>query len=132
VPRVCWPLINNRPAVQVVLTLALGGQPYTRNLLADTGAGSRWSGPDLLLDEQDCLLCGGFAHQPIVLGGAYIGSFPTYVVRVEIPALGFNSRVRAVAVSRFPAGFDGMACFRFLNQFIYGNFSDPNQFGLEK
>jgi hypothetical protein len=131
VSRVCWPLINNRPAVQVVLTLALGGQPYTRNLLADTGAGSRRSGADLLLDEQDCLLCGGVAHLPIVLGGAYVGPFPTYVVRVQLPALGFDSRLRAVAVSRLPAGFDGVACFRFLNRFSYGNFSDPNQFGFE-
>jgi hypothetical protein len=27
--------------------------------------------------------------------------------------------------------FDGIACFRFLNRFTYGNFGDPGQFGLE-
>jgi hypothetical protein len=30
-----------------------------------------------------------------------------------------------------PRPFDGIACFRFLNRFTYGNFGDPNQFGLE-
>ncbi|HUY31727.1 MAG TPA: hypothetical protein VMV69_03030 [Pirellulales bacterium] len=30
-----------------------------------------------------------------------------------------------------PAGFDGVACFGFLNRFTYGNFGDPHQFGLE-
>jgi len=31
----------------------------------------------------------------------------------------------------FPPGFDGTACFGFLNRFTYGNFGDPGQFGLE-
>jgi hypothetical protein len=130
-PQVRWPLLRGRPAVQVVLTLAPSGQPLARNFLADTGAGSRRAGIDLLLDEQDCLRCRGSAHQSITLGGAYLGSFPTYVVRVQLPALGFDSRLRVVAVPRLPAGFDGVACFRFLNRFTYGNFGDPDQFGLE-
>jgi hypothetical protein len=29
------------------------------------------------------------------------------------------------------ADFDGLACFRFLNRFGYGNFRDPGVFGLE-
>jgi hypothetical protein len=126
-----WPLIGSRPAVQVVLTLAQGGQPLSRNLLADTGAGSRRTAIDLLLDEDDCLLCGGNPDQPITLGGAYSGSFPTYVVRVQLPALGFDQDLRVVAVPRLPAGFEGVACFRFLSRFTYGNFGDPSQIGLE-
>jgi hypothetical protein len=50
-PRARWPLIQHRPAVEVVLILALSGQPLPRNLLADTGAGSRRARVDLLLDE---------------------------------------------------------------------------------
>jgi hypothetical protein len=34
-------------------------------------------------------------------------------------------------VPAYPVGFGGIACFRFLNRFTYGNFGDPNQFGLE-
>jgi hypothetical protein len=130
-PQVRWPLINARPAVQVVLTLAQGGQALVRDLLADSGAGSLRSVVDLLLDEQDCLLCGGSAHQPITLGGAYIGSFPTYIVRVQLPALNFDRRVRVVTVPSLPVGFEGVACFRFLNRFTYGNFGDRDYFGLE-
>ena len=37
--RVQWPLIGNRPAVQVVLTFAQSRRPLYRDLLADTGAG---------------------------------------------------------------------------------------------
>ena len=58
-PRVLWPLRNGRPCVQVILTLAIGGQPLPRNLVADTGAGSRNSTFQLILEETDCLLCGG-------------------------------------------------------------------------
>jgi hypothetical protein len=75
--QVRWPLLGDRPAVQGVLTLAQGGQPPVRNLLADTGAGSRRAAVELLLEEQDCLRCGGSAHRSITLGGAYVGSFPT-------------------------------------------------------
>jgi hypothetical protein len=53
------------------------------------------------------------------------------VIRAEIPALGFRKALWAVAVSSPPSGFDGTACFRFLNQFTYGNFGDAKQFGLE-
>ena len=66
-----------------------------------------------------------------MLGGSYTGSFPTYGLPVSIPALGFQDDLHAVGVSSVPAGFDGIACFRFLNRFTYGNFGDPGQFGLE-
>jgi len=130
-PSVVWPLRQGRPCVQVVLTLTAGGQPLPRNLVADTGAGSRNSTFQLILEENDCLLCGGNPYITTTLGGAYVGSFPLYVIAVRIPALSFDQNLRAVGVPSVPAGFDGIACFGFLNRFTYGNFADPNQFGLE-
>lgn len=130
-PRVQWPLHRGRPCVQVVLNFALGGQALSRNLLADTGAGSSPGRFQLILEEDDCLLCGGLAYPSVALGGAYIGSFPLYDLPVRIPALGFHSTVRAVGVPSVPSGFHGIACFGFLNRFTYGNFADPGQFGLE-
>jgi len=84
-PHIDWPLRNGRPCVQVILTLAQGGQPMVRHLLADTGAGSLLSGFEFILDEDDCLLSGGNPLQPITLGGAYTGSFPVYLVPVQVP-----------------------------------------------
>jgi len=129
-PRVLWTLQHGRPCVQVVLTLIAGGQPLVRTVLADTGAGSVRAGVDLILDEDDCLLCGNplkLTH----LGGAYVGSYPIYGLPVRLPALGFDQPLSAVGVPSVPAGFDGIACFSFLNRFTYGNFGDPSQFGLE-
>lgn len=128
---VTWPLLHQQPRVQVVLTLAGGGQQVTRDLLADTGAGTATAGFELLLDESDCLLCGGIPTRQIILGGAYKGSYPVYLVRVQVPGLAFDHRLRVVGISTPPAGLDGIACFRFLNRFTYGNFGDPGQFGLE-
>ena len=87
-PHVAWKLHHGRPCVQVILTLTQGGQPLPRILLADTGAGSQLSGFDLILEEDDCLLCGGLPLVSITLGGAYTGSFPIYDLRVRLPALG--------------------------------------------
>src|SRR6266542_2996429 len=122
-PRAQWPLLHDRPIIQVILVLVQGGQPLVRNLLADTGAGTAQSGFELLLDEQDCLLCGGIPLQGVVLGGAYVGSYPVYLVQVRIPMLGFDQAVPTVGIPAAPAGFDGIACFQFLNRFTYGNFA---------
>jgi len=130
-PRATWLLRQGRPGIEVVLTLAVGGTPLLRKLLADTGAGAVQSPFHLVLDEDDCLLCGGNPLQPVALRGAYAGSFPSYVLPVAIPALGFQRDLRAVAVTAVPAGFDGIACFSFLNQFTFGNFGDSTLFGLE-
>jgi hypothetical protein len=130
-PRVLWPLRHGRPCVQVVLALAPGGQPHPRTLLADTGAGARAAPFELILDEDDCLLCGGVPLLTVTLGGAYVGSFPIYDLPVRVPALGFDLRLHAVGVPSVPVGFDGIACFGFLNRFTYRNFGDPSQFGLE-
>ena len=130
-PRVEWPLRRGRPCVEIVLTRVAGAQPFPRMLLADTGAGSKTSGIDLILEEDDCLLCGAFTLPPIVLGGSFVGSFPAYDLAVQLPALGFAQDLRVVGVPSVPAGFDGIACFGFINRFTYGNFADPGQFGLE-
>lgn len=130
-PRMKWPLRSGRPCVQIVLTLAADGQIFPRTVLADTGAGSLTAGIELILEEDDCLLCGGNPEQLATLGGAYVGSFPIYILPVQLPALGFAQNVRVVGVPSVPAGFDGIACFSFLNRFHYGNFGDPGVFGLE-
>src|SRR4051812_41454702 len=130
-PRVQWPLRNGRPCVEVILTVASNGQPLVRTLLADTGAGARGVRFELLLRESDCLRCGGNPARPVVLGGAYRGSFPAYDIDVQIPALGFAQNLRAVALPAVTTGFDGIACFGFLNRFTYGNFGNPAEFGLE-
>ncbi len=125
-----WPLRNGRPVVQVVLTLT-DGQSLVRDLVADTGAGTRDSVFDLILDEDDCLHCGGVPADTVRLGGAYVGSFPVYFVDVRIPELGFDQSIAAVAVSQVPLGFGGIACFKFLRRFNYGDMNDPDRFCLE-
>jgi hypothetical protein len=130
-PRVQWRLRQGRPCIEVLLTQAAGGQQAPRVLLADTGAGARHATFELVLDEADCLVCGGNPLAPVTLSGAYVGSFPTYAVPVQLPGLGFVQNLRAVGVPSTPKGFDGIACFQFLNRFTYGNFGDTGQFGLE-
>jgi len=130
-PRQEWPLRHGRPCVQVVLNPALGGQPLQRTLLADTGAGSQISPFELILAERDCMLCSGVPLQPVTLGGAYIGSFPTYGVTVQIPMLGFTRNLPVVGVPSISGPFDGLVCFSFLNRFHYGNFGNSGVFGLE-
>ncbi len=130
-PRTEWPHRNGRPCIQIVLTLAADGQTFPRTVLADTGAGALKAGIEFILEEDDCLLCGGNPDQFVTLGGAYVGSFPIYVLPVQLPALGFAQNMRVVGVPSIPAGFDGIACFSFLNRFHYGNFGDPDVFGLE-
>jgi hypothetical protein len=130
-PRVVWQLHRGRPRVEVVLIQVQDGQSYPLTLLADTGAGAQKVPFHLILDEHDCIQCGGNPGTSMVLGGAYSGSYPVYDLPIQIPALGFVQNVRAVGVPWVPSGFDGIACFGFLNRFTYGNFGDPAQFGLE-
>ena len=129
-PRALWPHVNGRPVVSINLILS-SGQGISRVLLADTGAGRSHVGFDLLLQENDCLACGGIPAQSVVLSGAYAGTFRVFVIRVTIPTLSYDHFLRAVAVHHVPPGMDGIAGFRFLNRFTYGNFGDLRQFGLE-
>jgi hypothetical protein len=117
--------------VEIELTLAADGRTLSRVLLADTGAGSERARFQLILLEDDCLFCGGYPLQSVRLPGAYSGSFPTYGLAVRLPALGFDRHLRAVGVPTAPSGFDGIACFGFLNEFSYGNFGDRGRFGVE-
>jgi hypothetical protein len=63
--------------------------------------------------------------------GAYAGSFPLYQLRIQVPELGFDVPLLVVGVPAAPHGFEGVAGFRFLNRFTYGNFGNPAEFGLE-
>jgi hypothetical protein len=130
-PRILWPLRRDRPSVQISLYIAATGKEIIRHLLADTGAGTAYAGFELMLQESDCHQSGGIPAQPVTLGGAYVGSYPVYAVRVQIQALGFDQHLRVVGVPTVPPGLDGLAGFRFLNRFSYGNFGDPSKFGLE-
>ena len=130
-PRITWPLLNDRPSVRLVLAPD-EGHPTTFDLLADTGAGSNASVYDLILLESDCRRFGSAVGWDVMLSGAYVGRCPVYGVHVQIPALAFDDGLIAVAVPAVPEGFSGTACFRFLNRFDYGNFGNPAQFGLER
>jgi hypothetical protein len=130
-PRAVWTHLNNRPRFQIAFTLVANNQQVLRNLIADTGAGNLRSTVELILEEHDCILFGGISSMSVVLGGAFKGTFPSYNIRAQIPQLGFDRMVRVVGIPSAPFGFDGVASFRFLNRFTYGNFGDPNQFGLE-
>jgi hypothetical protein len=129
-PAVQWPLQNDRPVIEIVMS-ASGGQDLVRRLIADTGAGTRQSVFQLLLEEIDCLQSGAILIDHVQLGGAYSGVFPVYLVDVRIPQLSFDDPVPVVGVSQVPPGFDGIAGFKFLNRFHYGNLGEPDSFGLD-
>lgn len=124
------PLHNDRPAVAVKLRSA-DGQDVPWRLVADTGAGTRRDTFELILDEDDCLQCSGVYVHTVRLRGAYNGSFPVYVLDVAVPSLNFDEPINVIGVPSVPAGFDGIACFRFLRRFNYGNFGNPDAFGLD-
>jgi hypothetical protein len=128
--RAHWLIVNGRPVIEIEL-VGISGPPEPRWLLADTGAGSTDSDFELLLKETDCRRVAGRPFQSIRLGGAYRGWFPVYLVGIRIPTLSFQSYARAVAAPSVPNGLDGIAGFRLLNRFSYGNFGDPQHFGLE-
>ncbi len=129
--RVTRPLQAGRPIVKLRLITA-AGDAQERRLLADTGAGTNESPFELILSESDCRSCGGNPGQPVVLRGAYTGTYSVYVVRVRLEDLDFERYARAVAVPSLPPGLAGFACYRFLNRFTYGNFGDASVFGLER
>ena len=130
-PRATWPLRRGGPSVEISLTFAIGGQTTSRHLLADTGAGSATGAFELILEENDCLLCGGNPTLMVQLGGAHSGSFPVYGIRVRVPQIGFDDELQVVGVPSLPSGIDGIAGFRFLRRFTFGNFGNPDQFGLD-
>jgi hypothetical protein len=74
--RVVWPLLHDRPIIEIVLSPISGGQPLVRQLVADTGAGTTRAPFELLLRENECLLCGGVLSHTAILYGAVSGSVP--------------------------------------------------------
>lgn len=130
-PRATWPLQRGRPRIEIFLTQSLDRQQTGRILLADTGAGSERAPFELIVDETDCLTCGGKPTGTVTLRGVFSGAFPVYDLRVGIPQIGFDHFVRVVGVPNPLAGFDGIAGYRFLDRFGYGNFGRPREFGLE-
>jgi hypothetical protein len=130
-PRIGWPLRQGRPPIEVVLRQVSAAKDITRTLLADTGGGSNQSAFELILNESDCLSCGGVKFGIVQLRGAFTGLLPVYTLRVQIPLLRFNKNTDVVGVPCVSTGLDGIAAFRFLNRFTYGNFGNSNQFALE-
>ena len=128
-PLAQWPLHNDRPSIEIVLSRPGGN--VVRRLIADTGAGTARSSFQFILTELDCRHSNGILMGQVQLGGAYAGRFPVYAVDVQIPALSFADTVSVVGVTRVPQGFDGIAGFRFLDRFHYGNSGNPGTFGLQ-
>src|SRR5262245_40375792 len=116
-PATLWPLHNDRPCIEVLLPRAKGNG--LRLLVADTGAGNRQSSFQLFLTESDYWKSGGRLIGQAQLGGAYSGLFNVYSLVVEIPSRNFVHSVPTVGVSKVPDGFDGIACFKFLNRFHF-------------
>jgi hypothetical protein len=129
-PAAQWLLQNERPVIEIVLSPG-GGQKLVHCLLADTDAGSRQSVFELVIDENDCLQCGAILIDRVRLSGAYSGVFPVCLLDIRIPQLGFDEPIPVVGVSQVPRGYRGIAGFKFLNRFHYGNFGDPDSFGLD-
>lgn len=130
-PSAFWPLCNDRPTIELLASQSRDNQEFVCRLIADTGAASRQSVFELVLDDRRCVGCGGIQMGHVQLGGAYAGSFPVYLVQVRLPALNFDELVPAVGVPQAPQDFDGIAGFKFLTRFHFGNFGNADQFGLD-
>ncbi len=132
-PRATWLLYNDLPVVEIQLQDNFGFM-HKRILLADTGAGPRHAPFQLVLSEADCKLQNSLRVDQVAIGGAIIGSFAVYRLEIGIPNLNLTCRVSVAAVpaGALPEGLQGIAAFRFLNSFTYGNFGNENEFGLER
>ena len=128
-PHVQGALRKRRPHIEIILHSSKSKRK--RRLVADTGGGSDEAPFELVLTERDCLQSDGLLDGEVSLRGAFDGWFNVYAVKVRIPRLGFSNTVKIVGVPIVPKNFDGIASFRFLNRFHYGNFGDRDSFGLE-
>jgi hypothetical protein len=95
-PPAHWPLHLHRPSIEVVLPRFRSNR--VRRLVADSGAGHARSAFQLVLRNADCLSSRGTLVGQVQLGGAYSGQFPIYLVRIQIPLLGFADDVPVVGV----------------------------------
>jgi hypothetical protein len=131
-PQVSWRHVRGRPVIEIMLA-SPGGSQALRVLLADTGAGSIRESMELILSEEDGRRFSVGNAGTLRLGRAFTGDFSAFWVSTSVPMLGFAGVCLAVAVpsSLLPNQLQGIACFRFLNRFTYGNFGDFDRFGLE-
>jgi hypothetical protein len=86
---------------------------------------------ELVLGFRDCVATGAISMKRVRLSGTFSGWYPLFSIHVHVPQLAFDRHVDVVGAQQLPTGFDGIASFRFLNRFAYGNFGDPTLFGLE-
>jgi hypothetical protein len=129
-PPVHWPLHNRRPIVE--LSIVYPKRKRRRRLVADTGGGSDEAPFELILLDSDCQHTDVEIEGQVQLSGRYVGWFNVYSMVVRIPRLKFEDFVLVAGVPEVPVDFDGIACFKFLNRFHYGNFGDRDHFGLAK
>ena len=132
-PRKTWLLEKGQPVIHVELHEPMSGFTSTRILLADTGAGAQKEPVDFVLSKLDGARFGEFFQGTAHSSGAIPGQFAIFVFLISIPALNFHRRCNGMLVpaETLPDGLDGIATFRFLNSFSYGNFGNPREFGLE-
>jgi len=129
--RASWPLRSGRPCIEVVLWRTADGTDYPRVLLADTGAGAADLDVELILAESDCLTCSRRRAGHTSITGAFAGYYSLFEIRVCVPVIGFDQIVIAAGVRSISRNFDGVAGYRFLNRFTFGNFGLRDQFGIE-
>jgi hypothetical protein len=125
-------LDQGRPVVEAAFVSAGQGR-LVRRLLADTGGGSLRAPFEVILGQTDAAQLPHLPAGSASVGGAFSGQYPTILVLAEVPGLSTLRGVFALLVppAQLPTGLDGIAGFRFLNAFHYGNFGDPGQFGIE-
>lgn len=129
-PIASWELVRNRPAIRLSIVDPTTGRTHPRILLADTGAGTKSAPFEVLMDEDDCLLFADRPGEMFRLTGAYSGNFRAYFLLLRVDEFDLVREISAIGVEHTPAGFDGIAGFRFLRRFTYGNFGDADRFGL--
>lgn len=132
-PRQTWLLHRDVPVIEVQLF-----EHFTRSwiscvLLADTGAGPRFSPVEIVLSHGDIARFGMEESGSASVSGALQGRLQIYEVELQIPLLSVSRPVRALSApaSSLLMGLDGIAAFRFLNSFSFGNFGNAGEFGLE-
>lgn len=132
-PRFLWPLQNGQPVVSLYLRDVETGVLSPRTLLADTGAGDASTSVELILSQRDGEQFGQEWVGIAQAGGFVRGNFEIQLVPITIPVLKVSRLAAALLIpaTELPQGLDGIAGFRLLNAFAYGNFGDSKRFGLE-
>ncbi len=132
-PRQTWLHHRDVPIIEVQLLEPFTGLWMSRKLLADTGAGPRFSPFEIVLSHADIARFSIEESGSVGVSGALQGQLQIHKIQLQIPALNVNRFVGALSApaSSLLMGLDGIAAFRFLNLFSFGNFGNPGEFGLE-